>query len=169
MSCRYPITAPAPWQVWYTIHMLRRKEKHTDRGGDIFKELSKAKDADGAEKKEDDKITGDGQLTVDVYRDGDDIVIESAIAGIDPDTDLDVNIKRDAVEIRGERERSKSVSDRDYYYQECFWGTFSRMVILPEEIDPDASKASFENGILTIRMPLLKSKKKGKKVKVATN
>ncbi len=143
--------------------MLRRK------GKDVLKELSEAKRGiDETEGSEKEAEAADGQLTVDVYRDGDDIIIESAIAGIDPDADLEVNIKRDTVEIKGKRERSHSVTDSDYYYQECFWGTFSRMVLLPEEVDPDSSKATFENGILTVRMPLLTSKKKGRKVKVAT-
>jgi len=114
------------------------------------------------------KHSEEGQLTVDVYRDGDSIVIESAIGGIDPDSDLHVNIKRDVVEIRGERRREKEVKEEDYYYQECFWGAFSRTIILPEEIDPDSSGADFKNGMLTVRMPIAK-KKKGKKVKVSSH
>jgi len=150
----------------YNVHMADKN---------IFKELARGKgdtlktepsDVAGSLQADGPASSADGQLTVDVYRDGDDIVIESAIAGIDPETDLDVHIKRDAVEIRGERKRSKTIDEKDYYYEECFWGTFSRTVILPEEIDPDAAKANFENGILTLRLPRLKAKH-GKKVKVS--
>ncbi len=107
----------------------------------------------------------EGQLTVDVYQDGDDLVVESTVAGVEPD-DLEIDIMGDSVTIRGKREREKIIEETDYFYQECFWGRFSRSVILPEEVDPEKSKATLsKSGILTIRMPKLR-KKKGKKVTV---
>lgn len=111
-------------------------------------------------------ITDDeeGQLTIDVYKDKDDIIVESAIAGINPD-DLEINITEESVTIRGKRAKEKTISEKDYYYQECFWGSFSRSIVLPQEIDPEKSVANFENGILTIRMPKL-TRGKGKKIKV---
>lgn len=119
-------------------------------------------------KKKGDDSDSDGQLTVDVYKDGDFIVVESTVAGVDPG-DLDINITSESVTIKGERERSNEVDDENFYYQECFWGSFSRSIILPEEVDPDDSEANFDkNGILEIRMPVLK-KSKAKKLKVNTD
>jgi HSP20 family protein len=57
------------------------------------------------------------------------------------------------VTIRGSRENSQEVAEENYYYQECFWGSFSRSVILPCDIKIDQVEASMKNGILTIKMP----------------
>jgi len=106
----------------------------------------------------------EGQLTVDVYQTPTEIVVESTIAGVSPD-DIDVNVTRDAVTIRGKRHREKKIRDEDYFYQECYWGRFSRSVILPQEVDAEAAHASFKNGILTVYLPKL-NKDKTKKVRV---
>lgn len=115
----------------------------------------------------DNETAADGQLTIDVFQDEDYICVQSAIAGITPD-DLDVTITKESVSIRGRREKVQKVDDGDYFYQECFWGSFSRSVVLPQEIDPDSSTASFKNGVLTIKMPKL-SRKKMKNLKVKTD
>lgn len=94
----------------------------------------------------------EGQLTVDVFQDDQNIVVQSTIAGVAPD-DLDVSITNDMVTIRGERRHSFQVDPEDYFYQECYWGTFSRSIILPVEIDADRAEAKIKNGILTIRIP----------------
>ena len=106
----------------------------------------------------------EGQLTIDVYQTSADIVIESAIAGVKPE-DLDITVLNDSVAIKGRRHHESEVRDEDYFYQECYWGKFSRSVILPQEIDPETATVSFRNGILTIRLPKL-NKKKAKKLKV---
>lgn len=100
-------------------------------------------------------VSGDdseGQLTIDVYQTDNDIVIKSTIAGVKPE-DLDVSINNDMVTIRGERKNEEAVNEDNYYYQECYWGGFSRSVILPVDILSDKSEASMKNGILTIRLP----------------
>jgi HSP20 family protein len=109
----------------------------------------------------------EGQLTVDVYQDKDDIVVQSTIAGVNPEN-LEINITPESVTIRGRREKTNQVEEKDYFYQECFWGHFSRSIILPHEVDPEKSTASLKNGILTIRMPKL-DRKKAKKLKVKSD
>lgn len=94
----------------------------------------------------------EGQLTVDVFQDDENIIIQSTIAGVSPD-DLDVSITNDMVTIRGERRQHFDTDPEDYFYQECYWGTFSRSIILPIEIDADRAEAKIKNGILTIRIP----------------
>ncbi len=108
----------------------------------------------------------EGQLTVDVYQTDDEIVIKSAIAGVTAD-DIDVSITNEMVIIRGNRKHGEKVKESDYYYQELYWGSFSRSIILPEEIDADNAKASMKNGVLTLRLPKL-AKSKIKKVRVAS-
>lgn len=108
----------------------------------------------------------EGQLTVDVYQTPNDIVVESAIAGVAPD-DIDVNVTSDSIAIRGSRKREKTVRDEDYLYQECYWGKFGRSIILPQEVDPEGAVVKFKNGILTVTLPKANKKKVHKlKVKV---
>ncbi|MDO8633648.1 MAG: Hsp20/alpha crystallin family protein, partial [Candidatus Wildermuthbacteria bacterium] len=76
----------------------------------------------------------EGELAVDVYQTNGEIVIQSTIAGVSSD-DLDVNIENDVVTISGERRNPNEEEDKSYFYQECYWGPFSRQIILPEEID----------------------------------
>ena len=94
----------------------------------------------------------EGQLTIDVYQTESDIVIKSTIAGVKPE-DLDVAINNDMVTIRGERKNEEIVNSENYYYQECYWGSFSRSVVLPVDIISEKAEASLKNGILTIRLP----------------
>jgi HSP20 family protein len=95
---------------------------------------------------------GEGQLTIDVYQTENEIVIKSTIAGVKPE-DLDVTINNDMVTVKGERKNEEVVEHGNYYYQECYWGSFSRSVLLPVDVIPEKADASLKNGILTIRLP----------------
>lgn len=108
----------------------------------------------------------EGQLTIDVYQTPSHIIIKSTIAGVKPE-DLDITITNDMVTIRGRREKDEEISTEDYYYQECYWGVFSRSVILPVDVQADEAEAALKNGILTIRLPKVE-KVKTKKIRVAT-
>ncbi|MFH0806689.1 MAG: Hsp20/alpha crystallin family protein [Candidatus Brennerbacteria bacterium] len=141
---------------------------------DIFVELAKVKSAPAPLKLEEDEPVAlmesddaDGQLTVDVYQDGDNIVVQSTVAGVKPE-DVEVSITPESVSVRGKRARSTAVEEKDYFYQECFWGSFSRSIILPYEVDPDKSTATIKEGVLTVKMPRL-NRQKAKKVKVKGN
>lgn len=94
----------------------------------------------------------EGQLTIDVYQTEEAIVMKSTIAGVKPE-DLDVAINNDMVTIKGERKNEEVVPEDHYYYQECYWGSFSRSILLPVDIIADKAEASLKNGILTIRLP----------------
>ncbi|MBT9151586.1 MAG: Spore protein SP21 [candidate division WS2 bacterium] len=108
----------------------------------------------------------EGQLTVDVYQTPDEIIVESTIAGVDPDN-IDVDVTSESVTVRGERKKEEKIDETDYFYQECFWGKFSRSIILPQEVDPDKAHSSIKNGILTIHLPKI-HRHKSRKVKVKT-
>lgn len=94
----------------------------------------------------------DGQLAVDVYQTDKEIVIKSTIAGVKQD-DIDISINNDMITIRGVRQQQEAVAKEDYFYQECYWGGFSRSIILPLEVNSDKAEAILENGILTITLP----------------
>ena len=103
----------------------------------------------------------EGQLSVDVFQTPADIVIKSTIAGVKPEH-LDIAITNDMVTIRGRRESDDDLKKDDYFYQECYWGRFSRSIILPQEINQDKAEASLRDGVLTIRLPKLERAKNKK-------
>ncbi|KPJ55234.1 hypothetical protein AMJ47_01795 [Parcubacteria bacterium DG_72] len=94
----------------------------------------------------------EGQLTVDVFETDKDIIIQSVVAGVDPE-DIDISIEKDMVSIKGKRERRVAERVENFFYQECFWGRFTREVVLPSEVDKNKAEASMKNGVLTIRIP----------------
>lgn len=97
----------------------------------------------------------EGELSIDVFQDKNNIYIQSAMAGVKPEN-LEISVHHDMVTIRGRREKNQIVAQKDYFYQECFWGKFSRSIILPFNIKTDQIKAEIDNGILTITLPKLK-------------
>ena len=108
---------------------------------------------------------GEGELAIDFYQTPTNFVIESTIAGVDPEN-IDVNITPESVTIKGKRDKFSSKSKAgEYLVQECFWGRFSRSIILPQEVDPDKSQATIKNGVLKITLPKA-NKEKTKKIKV---
>ncbi len=106
----------------------------------------------------------EGQLTVDMWQTPDEIVIQAIVGGVKPE-DLDVSISHDMVTLRGKRERVREISSGDYFYQELYWGIFSRSILLPQEIDSDEAEATIKNGLLTIKLPKL-DKMKVQKLRV---
>jgi len=121
-------------------------------------EVAKAKKGDWLESPE------EGELTVDMMQTADDIILQTMVAGVKPD-DLDVTITRDMVTLKGKRQSSQEVSEKDYFYRELYWGSFSRSILLPQEVDSDRSQATLKNGLLTIKLPKL-DKAKTQKLKV---
>lgn len=105
----------------------------------------------------------EGQLSIDVYQTDKKIFVKSTIAGVQPE-DLKISLHHDLLTIRGTRGSGAVVSEEDYLYRECYWGAFSRSIILPAEVDSRSVEAELENGVLTIA--LLKSKPGQIKVKL---
>jgi HSP20 family protein len=108
----------------------------------------------------------DGQLTVDVYQTAEQIVIKTMVAGVRPE-DLDISITRDLVTIRGKREEDRSVRPDDYFARELYWGSFSRTITLPEEVDVEEAEAIEKHGLLIVKLPKL-DKARQTKLKVKT-
>lgn len=108
-----------------------------------------------------DMYEDSGQLSIDVINTPEEIVIRAMIAGVKPQ-DLDIQISRDMVNINGSREESYEVNEEDYYHRELFWGSFSRNILLPEEIDVEESEAKERHGLLEIRLPKIDKHKKTK-------
>lgn len=107
--------------------------------------------------KKETKTKSEGHLTIDVFQSEDEIVVQSAIAGADPN-DIDISVTKDMVTIKGQRDPEQKVKPSNYFHREIYWGPFSRAVILPVDVDADNAKASFRNGVLTITLPKLNKK-----------
>ena len=140
----------------------------SDGRGDAkaFKKIIAKQDDEAANVWADEETESEGELTVDVYQTADSIVIKSMIAGVRPE-DLDISITRDSVTIRGHREEERIAKDDDYFARELYWGSFSRTVQLPEEIDVDEAEAIEKHGLLILKLPKL-DKKRQSKLKVKT-
>lgn len=94
----------------------------------------------------------EGQLAVDVYQTDDSVVIQSTLAGVRVE-DIDISVNNDMVTIRGLRHHEQEVPSQNYFYQECYWGGFSRSIILPFDVKSDKVSATLKNGILTVVLP----------------
>lgn len=109
----------------------------------------------------------DGELPVDMYQTEDAIVIRALVAGVSP-AELDISITRDMVTVRGVREEYQEAHDDGYFHRELFWGSFSRTLLLPEEVAIDEAEAQEKHGLLEIKLPKL-DKHRSTQLKVRTN
>jgi HSP20 family protein len=97
----------------------------------------------------------EGQLSIDVYQTKDDLIVKSTIAGANIEN-IEIFLQNDMLTIRGKRDRQEKIHEGDYLYKECYWGKFSRTIILPFEVKSDKIKASLQQGVLTITLPKTK-------------
>lgn len=104
---------------------------------------------------------GEGQLTVDVYQTNNEIIIKTMVAGVRPD-DLDIAITRDMVTVKGKRESERTISNEDYFHKELYWGSFSRTILLPAEVDVEEAEATEKHGLLTLKLPKINKDKQAK-------
>lgn len=129
-----------------------KQEKQETNKRRFFMKKEKTKPNELQEDNKEILDESEGQLTIDVYQTPNEIVIKSTIAGVEP-KDIDININNDMITIKGKRQKDEAIKEEDYYYQECYWGSFSRSVILPVDVEADSAMASMKNGILTVKLP----------------
>jgi len=93
----------------------------------------------------------EGQLLVDVFQTDNQVIIRAAMAGVKP-KDLEISLDHDLLTIRGKRETEKIIETGKYLTKECYWGSFSRSLVLPVEVEPKKIDAVLENGVLTVKL-----------------
>ena len=103
---------------------------------------------------------------VDMYEDNDNVVVETQLAGIDPEK-IDISIENDVLCIKGEGEKKIEVEEKNYYRKEIRRGNFYRSIPLPTRVDGDKASAVAEEGILKIYIPKA-SEAKPKSIKIKT-
>ena len=114
-----------------------------------------------------EEAEGDGELAVDVYQTPEAIYVKAMVAGVRPE-DLDITIARDMVTIRGKREEARTISEDGFFLRELYWGSFSRSIILPSEVEPDDAEATEKHGLLVLKLPKI-DKSAQTKVRVRSN
>lgn len=135
-----------------------------NRSADKQRPLAVTREREEAEVPEE---TAEGELSVDVYQTPTHIIIKAMIAGVRPE-DLDVSITRDMVTIRGKREQHTEGTTGDFFFQELYWGSFSRTIVLPQEVEIEEAEAVEKHGLLVIRLPKM-DKGRQAKLKVRSN
>ncbi|GIW67231.1 MAG: hypothetical protein KatS3mg096_099 [Candidatus Parcubacteria bacterium] len=109
----------------------------------------------------------EGTLTIDVYFKDDELVIVSPIAGANLEN-IEILVEGDVLIIKGTRMPPENIDPSLYEHQECFWGPFSRTIVLPKDLDLENIRAYYHNGILMIKIPK-KESKQVKRVEVRTD
>lgn len=110
---------------------------------------------------EDEMEMEEGELSVDVYQTSNEIIIEAMVAGVKPE-DLHLSITRDMVTIKGRRDGNTQVTHDDYFYKELYWGSFTRTILLPHEVEIEEAEAVEKHGLLIIRLPKLDKARQAK-------
>lgn len=108
----------------------------------------------------------EGQLALDVYQTDKNIVILAPVAGVKLE-DMSVEVRDDVLTIKGHRQYEDKVSEENYFTQECFWGDFTRSIVLPASVDSNKISASFKDGVLKIEIPKIE-KARNKVIKIKT-
>jgi HSP20 family protein len=96
-----------------------------------------------------------GQLAVDVYETKEKLVVKGRVAGVNKG-DLDVSISDNTLSIRGTLSAGNEDGVENYFLQECYWGEFSRSIVLPVPVKEDEIEAVLKDGVLTVSFAKVK-------------
>ena len=104
---------------------------------------------------------------VDIYEPEHELVVKADLPEVDP-KDLDIRVENNILTIRGERKFEKKVNEENYLRVERGFGSFARSFTLANTVKPDAIKADYQNGVLTLSIPK-REEAKPKQIKVNVN
>lgn len=90
----------------------------------------------------------------DVYRENGKLVVRAELPGIDPETGLKIDVEGNVLHIEGERNFEREIDDEHRYLRELRYGSFRRDLMLPDGVDTKAISATYDQGILTVEVPL---------------
>lgn len=105
--------------------------------------------------------------SVDVYQEKDNVIVETPLAGVDPD-DVDISIEDNVLTLKGETRRKSEVDEENFHRKEVRYGSFYRQIALPALVVAEKAEATSEDGMLKITVPKTKEAEvKSIKVKIA--
>jgi HSP20 family protein len=103
---------------------------------------------------------------VDVTETKNEILVSVEIPGMDP-KEFDISLNEGTLTIQGEKRQEKMEKEENYHFVERRYGTFTRSILLPQEVESDKISASYKNGVLTVTLPKSEgTKRKEIKIKV---
>ncbi len=103
---------------------------------------------------------------VNMTEDEKSIVVSAELPGLD-EKDLEISLSKDSLTIKGEKKEETEHKGKEAYYMERSYGSFTRVLPLPKEVDTDKAEASFKKGVLTITLPKAEREKEShKKIKI---
>ncbi len=146
------------WEItpWRPFRELERMRREMDRAWDSFFERRPARVEEAME----------WLPTLDVSETKNDYVVKAELPGIDP-KDIDISLTNDLLTIKGEKKQEKEEKEENYHLIERSYGSFTRSVRLPGQVQSDKINANFKNGVLRVTLPKTEeAKKKEIKIKV---
>jgi HSP20 family protein len=112
------------------------------------------------------EMIGEWLPSLDVSETKNELVVKAEVPGMDP-KDIDISLSDGTLTIKGEKKQEKEEKEADYHLVERSYGSFTRSVQLPKEVQSEKINASYKNGILKITLPKSEeAKKKEVKIKV---
>jgi HSP20 family protein len=109
----------------------------------------------------------DSEMKVEEFRDGDTLVVRAEMPGIDADNDVEITVSDGMLHLRAERRSETKSDDKKGYRSEFRYGSFARSVRLPAGAGEDDVKASYNDGILEVRVPIDESSNGAKKIPIS--
>ena len=97
---------------------------------------------------------GMSHMRVEEYREGDTLVVKAEIPGIDPDKDVKISLSEGRLRVRAERQQESEHKEKDSYRSEFHYGSYTRDFAVPVGVNQQDIKASYKDGVLTIRVPI---------------
>lgn len=101
---------------------------------------------------------GAGTVAIDMYQQDGNVVVKAPLPGVKPE-DIDISVVGDTLTIKGEMKEEKEVKEENVIRRERRFGAFSRSVSLPTLVDTSKANASFEDGVLTLTLPVAEAAK----------
>jgi HSP20 family protein len=99
-----------------------------------------------------------GMPAIDMYQTNDDVVVKATLPGLKAE-DVDITVTGETLTLRGEFKQETEEKETNYHIREQRSGSFERSIMLPTDVEANKAKADFDNGILTITMPIAEAVK----------
>ena len=106
-------------------------------------------------------------LALDIAENENAYIVKASVPGVSPD-DIDVTLEKNVLTVSGETRADETINSEEYRLRERRYGTFSRSIRLPIEVDSEAIEADYANGVLTLHIPKTEEVKP-KKISVKVN
>ncbi|MFY9399689.1 MAG: Hsp20/alpha crystallin family protein [Desulfomonilia bacterium] len=106
---------------------------------------------------------------VDMTEDENAVYVTAELPGLD-EKDIEINLSKDSITLKGEKKEEREEKGKESYYMERSYGSFTRVLPIPVEINPDKVEATFKKGVLNITMPKVQTEKKEqRKIKIKSS